>query len=1213
MNPLRPFRARFDSSLSSTLLRTFRCGDSKSGLIILCDNSSKLKLYWVDHNIDLYCELISPQKVRLLDVHEDFVIAVAASLLLLWDIRTKELLLQVDTQTIVNQGIMCLKIVSISSSSCVCCLGCKDGETVVVDLESGKQLRCLQAVEGDKSDIWSLAYINISDTIILLTGSFQGYVTAYDLISGKLVRQIKVQGSLIYNLQIFDGTQHSMNPICITCSNDMTIRIVDLTSYEVIAVLRGHTSTVSHMCVHDFYDGAMGPLLLSCSWDKTVRLWSLKTFCCLRILTHSSQLNSCGMIMSRRSSTRQSEEEQCDLTMCPSGTATHPMQYYPTIFVCLDDKSILQWNCGSCDILREERVPGNVFMTKYLHFGNSCAAVLTGHGPITSDQTKASPIRFVDFLTGNVLQRRFVGHTSGAWAISVVAERGIACTSCFGQPFVVCWKINDSDDTGFHLEPESNKMTFFWSVAIHKFDFETSLLVIAGSNDGRVLVWDYDQRLLLADISVASKAVRALGTLRIRIRKQYQNLIYCGSRDGTVAILSENTFSVIISFNNFDEGVDSMVDLKLSSVALTPAIACGGLSGSIRFYIWSDVDDIKSIRNEPDYTLSYTAGVKCMKEVIINGGQSYLVSGHIDGMILVWNIAARAVIKKLAGHSNMLMNIDVSFDLYDPVLISVAVDEKVIFWDLHSVVQQPLTYIPSFGVIEACYVSDCKKPSPQARLQSDLANQYWPEISRLVEMYGAATVLTSCGRLFFNSIAYGKRTDFVGFFLEMVPEIVLEKYLTTANFDNAQGSESCAKSCRETSFLELSMVKNDQHSVRVIIECWIKLLDSVDNNSIYSAQKKHISQFLEKRELLALANQFPLEFNELLRKLSLQPSHPDLLRSCVCANVEAHETLVQGCPASYVDKFWYNYFDAASNLSNSSNSLVPISSFIIPLKSAADPDLLRAYTSLCDVTGSVEVFNTEIVATSIEHAWRSFGKGAMYREGLVHCIFLVLFGITSASLSNNIPAPVLGGFDDLQFSALFNYFLSCVLPIGSLLWSVYSVGIEFKCYHCHLSIGRFAIENVWNTLNILAHVTAIFGITRRLMIADDHDFTAVCFLSVSALLFWVRCLYFLRSYESTGPFVSMIIHIAYDVRYFFLVLFIVIAGFAHSFWLLFSSEDEEREEFASPLIAMWTLFQISMGNQRYHYSRTIALVLLSVFNIVMIVLLMNILIAIMSG
>jgi hypothetical protein len=56
--------------------------------------------------------------------------------------------------------------------------------------------------------------------------------------------------------------------------------------------------------------------------------------------------------------------------------------------------------------------------------------------------------------------------------------------------------------------------------------------------------------------------------------------------------------------------------------------------------------------------------------------------------------------------------------------------------------------------------------------------------------------------------------------------------------------------------------------------------------------------------------------------------------------------------------------------------------------------------------------------------------------------------------------------------------------------------------------------------------------------------------SSTLIIVWIKLFYFLRAYDSTSKLIRMIIEICKDIRYFLLVLFIGIFGFAGGFYIL---------------------------------------------------------------
>lgn len=94
----------------------------------------------------------------------------------------------------------------------------------------------------------------------------------------------------------------------------------------------------------------------------------------------------------------------------------------------------------------------------------------------------------------------------------------------------------------------------------------------------------------------------------------------------------------------------------------------------------------------------------------------------------------------------------------------------------------------------------------------------------------------------------------------------------------------------------------------------------------------------------------------------------------------------------------------------------------------------------------------------------------------------------------------------------------------------------------------------------------------------------------------------------------MILQIAFDIRFFLFVLFVVLAGFAQAFWLL--SNVDESLEFGTVKKSLESAFFYMLGNVSTDFSGTVApdfaIFLLVIFLLVMMILMLNLLIALMG-
>jgi hypothetical protein len=62
--------------------------------------------------------------------------------------------------------------------------------------------------------------------------------------------------------------------------------------------------------------------------------------------------------------------------------------------------------------------------------------------------------------------------------------------------------------------------------------------------------------------------------------------------------------------------------------------------------------------------------------------------------------------------------------------------------------------------------------------------------------------------------------------------------------------------------------------------------------------------------------------------------------------------------------------------------------------------------------------------------------------------------------------------------------------------------------------------------------------------------TKIVVISITSWFMWIKCLYFLRIYDSTGYLIRMIVDVIYDMRIFIMVLAIALAAFADSLLII---------------------------------------------------------------
>jgi len=94
---------------------------------------------------------------------------------------------------------------------------------------------------------------------------------------------------------------------------------------------------------------------------------------------------------------------------------------------------------------------------------------------------------------------------------------------------------------------------------------------------------------------------------------------------------------------------------------------------------------------------------------------------------------------------------------------------------------------------------------------------------------------------------------------------------------------------------------------------------------------------------------------------------------------------------------------------------------------------------------------------------------------------------------------------------------------------------------------------------------------------DPSDFIYTIH-SVATLLMWIKFLYFLRIFRSTGYLVRTLTDVIYDMKVFLLILFIVYFGFGEAFLRLSEKSDPEAQFIMNYAYCWVYAFRLSVGD-----------------------------------
>lgn len=263
----------------------------------------------------------------------------------------------------------------------------------------------------------------------------------------------------------------------------------------------------------------------------------------------------------------------------------------------------------------------------------------------------------------------------------------------------------------------------------------------------------------------------------------------------------------------------------------------------------------------------------------------------------------------------------------------------------------------------------------------------------------------------------------------------------------------------------------------------------------------------------------------------------------------------------------------------------------------------------------VSIFNSDLGIYGLRFAWRNFGRSIHLKAIVWHMIYAFFYSFSlfcfndwsqGVSISDGIPSGLSSG-DVVRFIVAWALQFVQLLLTANFIYREYLQFIQQGEGNIIEHLSDF-----WNCNDILLYVTVIVGVVFRIIHGEDHYSRA--FLSLAGVSMYMKILYYLRAFESTGPLVSMIFTIAYDIRYVMLVLMIVIIGFAQSFWIL--SMQDGTLPFGIFKFAMLNLFDYMLGNFSSDFTGTaspnLGVVLYIVFMFIVAILILNLIIALMG-
>jgi len=226
-----------------------------------------------------------------------------------------------------------------------------------------------------------------------------------------------------------------------------------------------------------------------------------------------------------------------------------------------------------------------------------------------------------------------------------------------------------------------------------------------------------------------------------------------------------------------------------------------------------------------------------------------------------------------------------------------------------------------------------------------------------------------------------------------------------------------------------------------------------------------------------------------------------------------------------------------------------VESYVHPIPyAAAGVEFLKICQRCALLSGNYSLMSSPAVATVIDFKWNSY-FGDKYRGAVVHYIcLLLLYTVYCVYFDAVMETPLKTGLPMLGWIVtlflIFNYF---VLLVQLLL-------------RLGMSNSYLCITDPWLYNGVAAYSLAICGLSMNISKGEEHSsssFHSRCVLCVSTVLLYAQFLWFLMPLKHLGPIIHRIFLTLRVTRYHFFLIAVGICSFAVAFNLMHHRQSDE--------------------------------------------------------
>eukprot|EP01038_Epipyxis_sp_PR26KG_P012448 gene12448-16696_t len=1180
-------------------------------------------------------------------------------LVVIWDALTAQVQMVLNCDQ-VRQGFKTVAYFQVQSGIYLLGGGA-DGVGVIWNLQSGSLYRLLVGghgldVSGANLDAAQSAAVDQFKAINCIKGFFAAdglvrtcVVTAsndtsiaiWSFDTGQLlhkivgVHKVGVSSFVIYSPPDWPSDKS----VIVAGSGDGKVSVVSLSTFRTIRLLEeGHTNQVTSVHVEALNNRPSSEaLIFSAAMDNTVVIWLLSTGEKIRTITGANVggFTSVKVLQNQEMPGRYNVLAGCNIGLT------------------------LIWDIGM------GRVDNLLYPIMKPHNKESNTAIAIAgttfyKTPDTSEKmllTAASDMTIVSTSISTQIQKFKSSHifsnTTGVrvTVMTVFSPKDVPsqwetpwCVAGMTDGSIIVWKINKPNEIVSRMSNGHSGSVI--GLSVHEplsSDYKgKQAWVISGGMDMTTIIWQITDGKMLRKLVGHKSVVSSVISFVPQEKQGLESWVFTGSYDCSVIVDKISPGEVgSIPKTIIRDYYNGQHKQPISSIKIyTPPNGATNesllITASHEGYcvLW----DLSTREVKGKLSGGHTSRIDCMdiyyppENAAEGRTEPVLVTGGCDGIICCWLFYnQQKLINRIEDNSNgaeldIVNTIVFNGDgVEEPMVVVIKKLGSVETWRLF-----PITsayYIPTSSIITSKFLLDL--PNQSIVDSERTVKSSWMQMNIMVENYGWV-VLFETPSLFHQAVQNG-RSDFLFEFLPVASLGTLRLLLSS--------------SLKNPSLLITLINRKDLEGIKFFLSiCAEKLLNISINNDI-GAFVFHAFHLICIEDFMHLSEYYPQEFYQFIYSLKVLES-PEIVyeglandrRRC---SFETNEMMVGVSKEGLAHNInnWEKYIlnnQLASGLRTS--DLSPITACFLPFINAGSMDMINVYVRVCNKLNNVNIFNDDcpIGVIGMKVAWTRYGRKLHVTSMLVYLSFVMMY--TFATVFFVKSSQGVGTFLEVIVLLYLLFYLwveirrirfvtynkainqeklsMIALENNPLLLldgtSLQSINDSSQNETWLSSINSYFSTSNWKGINVITFMLVFLGTCTRLHYQVE-TVASSGFLCVGTIFVYFRILYYLQAYESTGPLVAMIFVIAYGIRHFLLVLFIVNFGFSIAFWQI--SYPDFSLPFGTIANSLMSSFQNILGNYTLDFggpNEQLGIVLWVAFVMIVSILMLNLLIAIMA-